>query len=143
MSCIKSEFFIYAQQIGHKPCYCLNDCLFLRAMNDFITYSMSDDAILRIIGEQFKQMRLNARMSQADLARVSGLSRNTISAMETGRNVSLANTIILLRYLKKLDVLDAFRTAAPISPRAIVKNQGKMPKRIRSAREVKTTESEW
>lgn len=112
-------------------------------MNDFITYSMSDDAILSVIGEQFKQMRLNARMSQADLAKVSGLSRNTISAMETGRNVSLANTIILLRYLKKLDVLDAFRTAAPISPRAIVKNQGKMPKRIRSSKKEKTTEPEW
>lgn len=112
-------------------------------MNDFITYSMSDDAILSVIGEQFKQMRLNARMSQADLAKVSGLSRNTISAMETGRNVSLANAIILLRYLKKLDVLDAFRTAAPISPRAIVKNQGKMPKRIRSSKKEKTTEPEW
>lgn len=47
------------------------------------------------------------------------------------------------KYLKKLDVLDAFRTAAPISPRAIVKNQGKMPKRIRSARIVKDTEPEW
>ena len=112
-------------------------------MNDFITYSMSDDAILNVIGEQFKQMRLNARMSQADLAKVSGLSRNTISAMETGRNVSIANAIILLRYLKKLDVLDAFRTAAPISPRAIVKNQGKMPKRIRSSKKEKTTEPEW
>lgn len=112
-------------------------------MNNFITYSMSDDAILRTIGEQFKQMRLNARMSQADLAGVSGLSRNTISAIETGRNVSLSNTIILLRYLKKLDVLDAFRTAAPISPRAIVKNQGKRPKRIRSAGIIKTNESEW
>lgn len=112
-------------------------------VNEYITYGMTDNAVLRNLGKQIRQMRLNARISQSDLADCSGVSRNTITSIENGRSISLANLIAILRYLRKFEVLDAFRTAAPVSPMAIVKNNGKQPQRIRSAKSVAAAESEW
>lgn len=111
-------------------------------MNEYLTYGMTDGAVLRTLGGYIKQMRLNARISQNDLSECSGVSRNTITAIENGKSISLSSLIAILRYLRKFEVLDAFRTSAPVSPMAIVRNNGKQPQRIRSSKR-QTKESEW
>lgn len=95
-----------------------------------IDYFMSNDAIIRYVGEQVKQMRLNARLSQRELAEQAGIARSTIVAMETGHGIALDSLISILRVMRKLSVLDAFATEALVSPLQIARNAGKTPERI-------------
>lgn len=112
-------------------------------MSDFITYGMTDDYILKILGEHFKQMRINAGYSQQDLAITSGLTRKTISSIENGKSASTGNIVALLRGLKRLDVLSVLDTPVPVSPIAAAK-AGRNPQRVRSKNKQKKTEqSEW
>lgn len=112
-------------------------------MADFITYGMTDDYILKIIGAHIRQMRINARYSQQDLAADSGLSRKTISSIESGKSTSTGNVVALLRGLKRLDILSSLNTPAPISPIAAART-GRNPQRVRSrGKQEKTEQSEW
>ncbi len=97
---------------------------------NIVTYGMSDDAIQVYLGLQMKQMRLNARMSQKELAERAGVARSTITSMENGKGGTVATLIALLRHLQKLNVLDVFATEAPQSPLAIARNKGRMPSKI-------------
>ena len=112
-------------------------------MADFITYGMTDDYILKILGSHFKQMRINAGSSQQDLAEASGLTRKTISSIENGKSTSTGNIVAFLRGLKRLDVLSVLNTPVPVSPIAAAK-AGKNPQRIRSKKKQdKIEQSEW
>ena len=112
-------------------------------MADFITYGMTDNHILRILGEHFKQMRINAGYSQQDLATNSGLTRKTISSIENGNSTSTGNIVALLRGLKRLDVLSVLSTPVPVSPIAAAR-AGKNPQRVRSGKKKENTgQSEW
>lgn len=99
-----------------------------------IDYFMSNDAILRYLGAQIKQMRLNARLSQREVSEQAGVARSTIIAIETGHSISLDSLISILRVLRKLSVLDAMATEALISPLEIANQLGKTPKRIYNKR---------
>lgn len=98
-------------------------------MPAFITPGMTDDYILKVLGKQFRQMRINAGLDQASLAKASGLSRKTISSLEAGKSTSTSSVIAYLRGLDQLDALDSLQTSATISPVAVVK-AGKVPQRI-------------
>lgn len=114
-----------------------------RKMADFITYGMTDGYILKILGEHFKQMRINAGYSQQDLAATSGLTRKTVSSIENGKSASTGNVVALLRGLKRLDVLSILNTPVPVSPIAAAK-AGKNPQRVRSKKkQVNTGRNEW
>lgn len=94
---------------------------------------MSNDAVQAYIGQQLKQMRLNARINQEQLAERSGVSRSAITAMENGRIGNFDSLLNILRALQKLHVLDAFATEAVISPLLIAKTSGKTVKRIHNS----------
>jgi len=112
-------------------------------MPDFVTYAMTDDHILVVLGKQLRQMRINAGYSQADLAAASGLTRKTISSIESGKSSSTGNVIAILRSLRQFDVLSVLNTPVPISPIAVVKS-GKNPQRVRSkVTSVKIEPTEW
>ena len=95
-----------------------------------IHYGMPDSSILKILGGNLKQMRLNARISQSQLAEQAGLSRSTITMLETGKGGTLSSLVTTLRCLQKLNVLDSFATSAPVSPIAVAKRKGHIPQRV-------------
>jgi transcriptional regulator with XRE-family HTH domain len=77
---------------------------------------MADPAIVREISDNLKQMRLNQNLSQARLAKISGLSRVTISRMEGGRAATILTIVQILRALDRLDILNAFQEDTKVSP---------------------------
>ena len=83
-----------------------------------IDYFMTNEALLQYVGKQMQQMRINARLSQQQLAERAGISRSTV-------------TQVMLRVLNKLEILNNFETQALVSPLLIAKQEGKTPKRIR------------
>lgn len=95
-----------------------------------IDYFMTNKALIEYIGNQIKQMRINAQMSQQELAEKSGVSRATLTLVENGRGAKLDTLISLLRALQKLEILNSFETNAMVSPLLIAKNEGKVVKKV-------------
>jgi transcriptional regulator with XRE-family HTH domain len=76
---------------------------------NYINWNKLDDLeIVTELGRQLKQMRLDANISQSQMAGLSGIDRVTISKIENGRPGSILSWVQLLRALDKLDVLNGF-----------------------------------
>ena len=99
-----------------------------------IDYFMTNEALLQYVGKQMQQMRINARLSQQQLAERAGVSRSTVTLVENGKGMKMESLVAMLRVLNKLEILNNFETQAVISPLLIAKLLGKVPKRIRPRR---------
>ncbi len=101
----------------------------IKQENIIFSYSNSDEIILKQMGMQLKQMRLNKNLTQTALSELSGLSRSAISDLENKGNGSMNTFIRMLRALEKLEILNHFISEAPVSPIQIAKLKGKTRKR--------------
>ena len=90
---------------------------------------MSDDRLIRILGEFIKNHRINKNMSQEELGFAAGLSRPTVSLMERGKSMSLNSIVKVLRVLDLLYLFDALKIPQTISPLEMLKMQEKQRKR--------------
>ena len=88
-------------------------------------YAMTDKAIVKIICNNVKQMRLNKNISQEELSKKSGISRITIARLEAGKAINLLTLIQLLRALDELDLMNAFDKQPEISPVILMEAQQK------------------
>lgn len=71
-------------------------------------YSYSDKELIRKWGEKLKALRLEADISQTDLAEKTGMSRSSIAEIEKGRNFSMSSLISIARALNFLDEFEYF-----------------------------------
>jgi transcriptional regulator with XRE-family HTH domain len=71
-------------------------------------YSFSNKEIIRKWGEKLKALRLDANLSQTELAQKTGMSRSSIAEIEKGRNFSIDSLISIARTLEFLDIFDFF-----------------------------------
>lgn len=109
-------------------------------MNDLSYISnLSDAAILREIGEFVKTRRIDQNLTQDDLAEQAAISRSTLSLLERGGNIALANLLKVLRVLDALYVLERFRVVEPISPILLAKEDEKRRKRASRNNDKNTT----
>jgi transcriptional regulator with XRE-family HTH domain len=108
-------------------------------------YSLSNDALLQLLGEQLKQMRLNKNLTQTELSELSGLSRSAISIMENKGLGTMNSFVQMLRALEKIEILNPFITEAPVSPIQFAKLHGKARQRASgNKQQTKNQEdSEW
>lgn len=101
-----------------------------------IKTDITDPAIVRMLGNAIKQMRLRRNMSQDMIAEKSGLDRATISRIENGSTVTVLTLVQILRALDQLAVLDAFVQENEISPLQELKKQLKQKARERSRKKI-------
>lgn len=97
-------------------------------------YEMTDAQILKELGRRIKKRRLNKNMSQEDIAKRSGLSRRTVSLVETGNSVGLRVIIAILRTFKSLEDLNLLFPEEEISPIELAKLKGSARRRASSPR---------
>ncbi len=71
-------------------------------------YVYSDKELLRRWGQKLKSLRINANLSQTDLAQKTGMSRSSIAEIEKGRNFSITSLIAISRVLNLLEELEFF-----------------------------------
>lgn len=71
-------------------------------------YVYSDKELLRRWGQKLKSLRINANLSQTDLAQKTGMSRSSIAEIEKGRNFSIASLVAISRVLNLLEELEFF-----------------------------------
>lgn len=90
--------------------------------------TMSPAAISLEIGQRLKRARLNADITQVELAKRTGLNRRTILNAEKGK-VQLENLIAILAVLDLINQLNTFLPDQQLSPLQLAKLKGNERKR--------------
>lgn len=106
--------------------------------------SMSDTMIQIELGHRLQRMRLTQNTTQEALAEKSGVAKRTIANVEAGNGCSLGSLIAILRGLGKLDQLNQFLPAPPLSPIQLSRMAGKQRRRATGSRtRTKEAPSTW
>lgn len=103
----------------------------------------SPHAVAAEMGERLRQARLNANLTQAEVATKAGMSRKVVVHAEKGR-VQLESLIAIMLALDLAGQLDSFLPKQELSPIQLMKMQGR--KRIRASGErvaESKEKSEW
>ena len=72
-----------------------------------IQQQLTDETVLRELGERLSRLRLQRNLTQAQLADEAGVERKAVSRVEAGEPVQLVTLVRVLRALGLLDALDA------------------------------------
>src|SRR6478735_5285082 len=94
----------------------------------------TDDAVLRELGRRLRLTRLEANLSQGEVAEQSGVSRYTVGRIEEGGSVQLNNLVRVLRFLDLLDGLEELVPEAARSPIDAVRRSGRRRQRASNRR---------
>lgn len=94
-------------------------------------YSYSDKELMRKWGEKLSALRVDAGLSQTELAQKTGMSRSSIAGIEKGRNFSIASLISISRSLELLDEFKFFlkKEEYELTPMEIYEKEKKKRKR--------------
>ena len=95
-----------------------------------LTSDLTDEAILRTLGERIERQRIEAGITQAELAREAGISKRTLERIEGGNGCELVMLIRVLRTLKLAEGFNALVPELPPSPMAQLKLRGKQRRRV-------------
>jgi transcriptional regulator with XRE-family HTH domain len=107
-----------------------------------IDYFSSTQEVLKEIGRRIKKTRIAMSVTQEEMAERTGLSKRTISNLETGKDVSLSTLIDILRAENLLQNMDLITPDEGIRPSQIVA-LGKMRERVRKGKQPGTGQTEW
>ena len=93
----------------------------MNEISDTNWVAMTDEALVKTIGNFIKQQRLQQNKTQIDMAAAAGMSRSTLSLLERGKTVTINTLIQALRALDLLYIMEAFKVTDTISPLAYAK----------------------
>jgi len=94
-------------------------------------YGYSDRELIRKWGEKLSSLRVDAGLSQTELAQKTGMSRSSIAGIEKGRNFSIASLISISRTLELLGEFEFFlkKEEYELTPMEIYEKEKKKKKR--------------
>ena len=95
-----------------------------------ITSELTDKAVLHEIGDRLERRRIDAEMTQAQLAEEAGISKRTVERIEAGHSTDFVMLLRVLRVLKLIEALDQLVPDLPQSPLTLLKGQGRARKRV-------------
>jgi transcriptional regulator with XRE-family HTH domain len=95
---------------------------------------LTDQAVLREIGDRIAHARLERNQTQAELAEEAGIGKRTLERIEAGESSQLTNFLRLLRELDLLDRLELLLPPPEPSPLELLRNRGKERKRASGSR---------
>ena len=106
-----------------------------------IESGVTDTDILAILGKRVERHRIEAGLTQAELAERAGIGKRTLERLEAGRGTELVTLLRVLRILNSLEGLERLLPELPASPIEQLKLRGKQrqrafrPRRGRQTRE--------
>ena len=98
--------------------------------------SMTDSALIGVIGSYIKHRRLEQEKTQEQTAHDAGVNRSTLVQIENGESITLSSLIQILRALDLLHLMDSFTIEDKISPIQYAKLQEKRRQRASSKQSV-------
>ncbi len=98
--------------------------------------SMTDSALISVIGSYIKHRRLEQDKTQEQTAHEAGVNRSTLVQIENGESITLSSLIQILRALDLLHLMDNFIIEDKISPIQYAKLQERRRKRASSTKSV-------
>jgi DNA-binding XRE family transcriptional regulator len=101
-----------------------------------INDQLTNEVILAALGVRAERQRIEAGLTQAELAREAGLSKRTVERIEGGKGCELVMLIRVLRVLRLTDGFNALLPELPPSPMALLKLKGKERRRVAHTRRV-------
>jgi transcriptional regulator with XRE-family HTH domain len=102
---------------------------------------LTDETVIRELGERLARIRLDKDLTQADLAAEAGVSLRTLQRLENGTAAPQLNMFIrILRALGMIENFEQLIPQAPASPIQMLKLQGKQRQRA-SGKEPSIAES--
>lgn len=105
---------------------------------------LSDESVLKEIGDRLTRTRLERNLTQAQLAEMAGISKRTLERLESGASATrLTSFIRVCRSLGLLERLDLFLPIPRASPVEQLKLQGRKRKRASGSKIEKTSSKKW
>jgi transcriptional regulator with XRE-family HTH domain len=98
------------------------------------TFNLTDAAILQELGARLQRRRIDANLTQAQLAEEAGISKRTLERIEAGRRTDGVMLVRALRALKLVEGLENLVSDRPQSPITLLKQKGRERKRVRRTR---------
>ena len=94
-------------------------------MTDFYEYSTPE--LVRLLGNRFKDYRMQCNLTQKEVAEQSGIGLTTIHKFENGTagNLSLSTFILLLKVVGQINALNDLLPELPESPYLFRKEERK------------------
>src|SRR5271155_4538669 len=100
-----------------------------------IESALTDTAVLHEVGERLERRRIDAGLTQAQLAEEAGVSKRTVERIEGGHSTDFVMLVRVLRVLQLLEALDQSVPDLPQSPLLLLKGRGRARKRVRHSRQ--------
>ena len=105
---------------------------------------LSDESILKEIGDRLTRTRLERNLTQAQLAEMAGISKRTLERLESGSAATqLTSFIRACRSLGLLEQLDLFLPPPRVSPVEQLKLQGRKRKRASGSKSKNASSQKW
>jgi transcriptional regulator with XRE-family HTH domain len=106
--------------------------------------SMTDAALLASLGERLARVRLDANLTQSELARRAGIGLRTLQRLESG--AVAAQLTVFLRVCRALDLIDRFDLLLPDErpgPLELLERHGAQRQRASSRVAETSSSTEW
>jgi transcriptional regulator with XRE-family HTH domain len=100
-----------------------------------ITTELTDMAVLQEIGGRLERRRIDAGLTQAQLAEEAGVSKRTVERIAAGHSTDFVMLLRVLRVLKLFEALDQLVPDLPQSPLVLLKGRGRTRKRVGHSRQ--------
>src|SRR6187402_3155911 len=109
-----------------------------------IEANITDEALLRLIGQRLARLRLTKNLTQGQLAEQAGLSLRTVQRLELGVTATqLSGFVRVCRVLGLVERFDALIPEEAASPIAQLKLQGRKRQRATGKKAAQGTPQKW
>jgi len=109
-----------------------------------ITTQLTDESIVKELGERLGSIRLGRNLTQAALAEQTGLSKRTVERLESGAVATqLSGFLRVCRTLGLLERFDSLIPEATTSPMEQLRQQGRKRQRASGRKEAERKQKQW
>ena len=109
-----------------------------------IASNITDEALLKLIGERLARLRLTKNLTQGQLAEQAGLGLRTVQRLELGLAATqLSGFVRVCRALGLVERFDALIPEEAASPIAQLQQQGRKRRRATGKKAAEGTPKKW
>lgn len=108
-----------------------------------ISAELTDEAVLRELGERLARRRIALDLTQARLAERAGVAKRTLERMESGASAQLSSLVRVMRALDLLESLDRLLPPAEPGPLDWLRREGRVRQRVSSRRQGERAVESW